>query len=193
MSGVEDIDLGFESAIARIERLDNVGVKVGIPGSAGDHKPKEHKPRTGAAKAGLKKTKPAAGAAHEGTAAPQTVAEIAAHHEFGAPEARIPQRSFIRAGIDGAQSEIATAIEELTKKVIDGAMSAQTAAARLGLVGVRAVQRKLIDGPFVPLSPKTIKAKGSSRPLIDTGQMRRSVMHEVVTDAKAAASEDGSV
>jgi hypothetical protein len=193
MSGVEDIDLGFDSALDRIQRMDNVGVKVGILGSAGDHKPKDHKPRTGAAKAGLKKKKPAAGAAHEGSSAPQSVAEIAAHHEFGAPEANIPQRSFLRAGIDGAQSEIGTAVEELTKKVIDGAMTAEVAAARLGLVGVRAVQRKLIDGPFVPLSEKTIKAKGSSRPLIDTGQMRRSVMHEVVTDMAAAADEEGAL
>ena len=168
MSGVLDIDLGFESALTRIERMDNVGVKVGILGSSGDHRVK-------------------------GSGGPQTVAEVAAHHEFGAPEAKIPQRSFLRAGIDGAQGEIGTAIEELTTKVIDGKMTPEVAAARLGLLGVRVVQKKLIDGPFVALSEKTIKAKGSSRPLIDTGQMRRSITHEVVDDAQAVADQEGSV
>ena len=34
-------------------------------------------------------------------------------------------------------------------------------------------------GHFVPNAPNTIKQKGSSQPLIDTGRMRNSVSHKV--------------
>ena len=37
------------------------------------------------------------------------------------------------------------------------------------------IQRKIVDGTFEPNAPSTIRKKGSSRPLIDTGRMRQSV------------------
>ena len=41
------------------------------------------------------------------------------------------------------------------------------------------VKDKIVNGPFVPNSPATIKRKGSSRPLIDTGHLRQSVRYRI--------------
>lgn len=46
---------------------------------------------------------------------------------------------------------------------------------RLGVVSVADVQAAIIDGPWAPNAPATIKRKGSARPLIDTGQLRQSI------------------
>ena len=48
-----------------------------------------------------------------------------------------------------------------------------------GVIGVRAVQDKIMTGPFAPLQPRTIARKKSSRPLIDTGQLRQAVSYVV--------------
>jgi hypothetical protein len=42
------------------------------------------------------------------------------------------------------------------------------------------VQAYMVNGKFAPLKAKTIKRKGSSKPLIDTGQLRQSITYRVV-------------
>lgn len=52
----------------------------------------------------------------------------------------------------------------------------------LAVIGSRAkaaVQEAITNGDYAPLSPKTIAAKGSSVPLIDTGTMLRTVTFEI--------------
>lgn len=167
MSGVIDRDRGFNAIVARFRALDGVGAKVGVLSSAGTHK------------------------SSEAEGAPIDVAGVAAVHEFGSDT--VPERSFLRAGIDGAQPLIATATATLTGKALDGALTPAQAAGQLGLLGVREVQRKITDGPFTPLAPATIEAKGSSRALIDSGQMRRAVTHEVVSGAELDAAAADAV
>ncbi|MDF7681191.1 hypothetical protein PT300_11600 [Enterobacteriaceae bacterium ESL0689] len=41
------------------------------------------------------------------------------------------------------------------------------------------VKRKIQSGIAPPLDPKTIARKGSSRPLIDTGNLLQSITYEV--------------
>ena len=41
----------------------------------------------------------------------------------------------------------------------------------------------LSDPDWPPLKPQTIKRKGSSKPLIDTGRLRNSIIHKVEGDA----------
>lgn len=168
MSGVIDRDRGYNAIVARLKALDGVGAKVGILSSAGVHK-----------------------ASGEATSEPLDVAEIAAVHEFG--NDGMPERSFLRAGIDGSATLISTATATLSGKVLDGQLTPAQAAGQLGLLGVREVQRKITDGPFVPNAPATIEAKGSSRPLIDSGQMRRAVTHEVVSGAELEAAAADAV
>lgn len=122
---------------------------------------------------------------HDGDGEAMTVAQIAAIHEFGM--GNMPERSFIRAGTDEARPQIGRLSEHLVK----GEADAVTAANQLGAFAAAKIQAKIVAGPFVPNSEATVAKKGSSRPLIDTGQMRQSVTWAVV-DVDAALA-DGEV
>jgi hypothetical protein len=47
-------------------------------------------------------------------------------------------------------------------------------------MGASRVKVKILDGDFEPNAPSTIAKKGSSHPLIDTGQEKNSVTWEVI-------------
>lgn len=106
-------------------------------------------------------------------------AELAAVHEFGTKDGRIPERSFIRSSMtENKEKYVGTHAENL-RKVVRGEMPFDKS---LDLLGVRAaadVQQNIRDGDFVPLAQSTIDRKGSSKPLIDTGNLRQSITHEV--------------
>lgn len=104
-----------------------------------------------------------------------TIAEIGAIHEFGAPGANIPERPFLHPGIREGGDQIARLSQVLLFQLQNGEITKNDALEQLGLLGVRLVQEKIRNGEFVPLSPRTIARKGSSQPLIDTGQMIQSV------------------
>lgn len=101
-----------------------------------------------------------------------TNVEIAAVHEYGAPGAGIPQRSFIRATLEQEKGKLRTTLRTLLRGVIEGKLPARKMFDTLGLSLVSAIQRR-VRGPGVPppLAPETIARKGSSRTLIDTGRM----------------------
>lgn len=106
---------------------------------------------------------------------PITVARIAAIHEFGSLDGTIPERSFMRSSIDENLVKLTKLLKKLSGLVIDGRMQKKQA---LGLVGQNiadAMKAKIRTGRFEPLAESTIKAKGSSKPLIDTGQMINSI------------------
>lgn len=108
-----------------------------------------------------------------------TVAQIGAIHEFGAPAAGIPERPFLRGSIQKNRQKYIALNRNSLKKIISGDLDMNGA---LGLLGTRAaadVQREIRAGDFVALDPKTIKRKGSSKPLIDTGQLRQSIDWEL--------------
>lgn len=109
-----------------------------------------------------------------------SVAEVAAVHEFGS--LNMPERSFLRAGI----RKNLKAYHQLNKKTLRQVLLGRmTLVHALGLLGEQAksdVQTEITDGDFAPLSEATIKRKGSSKPLIDSGQMRQSVAWEYGDD-----------
>ena len=55
----------------------------------------------------------------------------------------------------------------------------EQALGQLGEMTKGDVQTEIRSGDFAPLKPATIKRKGSSRPLIDTGQMVQSIAWEL--------------
>jgi len=104
-----------------------------------------------------------------------TNAELAAIHEFGAPRANIPERSFLRGTFDAKNREWQKFAEKLLKAIAAGRIDADQA---LGLLGERAVAdvRKTIrNGIAPPLKAATVRRKGSSKPLIDTGRLLQSI------------------
>lgn len=99
-----------------------------------------------------------------------TNAELAAIHEFGAPRANIPERAHIRGTFDAKQAEW----QALTAKLLKGVLADRfTPEQALGILGEKAVadMRAFVRaGVEPPLKPATIRRKGSSTPLIDTGR-----------------------
>lgn len=156
MSRVEDKDLGLNRIIRTLNKdLDGVVVKVGVQA-------KDKAVRRG--KGGsIRNTD-------------QPLAVIAAVHEFGLGD--MPQRSFLRSAYD----ENLPVIDKMIQRVANGAvygLGTNAALNQLGNVVQGMVQRKIVDGPFVPNSPATIKRKKSSKPLIDTGHLRQSIRYVI--------------
>lgn len=108
-----------------------------------------------------------------------TLLEVAAVHEFGAPAAGIPQRSFIRAGVDAQLPEIQRVQRALAGQTIRGAITLDVALDRLGAKVAALLQNRIAAGIDPPNSPATIARKGSSKPLVDTGQLKAAITWRV--------------
>lgn len=105
-----------------------------------------------------------------------TVADIATIHEFGT--GTIPQRSFLRAWADENASENQALIKAIGEQAVKG-LDIRTGLDRLGLKFVGSIQGRMVAGIPPPNAPSTIAHKGSSTPLIDTGQLKSSIRHKV--------------
>jgi len=117
--------------------------------------------------------------AGEGRGSRASLLEVAAMHEFGAPGANIPQRSFIRGTVDAKRAEIAAKQAALAKQVAAGEVDPRAALERLGASVAGMVQTRIAEGIDPPNAPATEERKGSKKPLIDTGQLRSSVTWQV--------------
>ena len=106
------------------------------------------------------------------------VAMIAAIQDFGAPRANIPPRPFFRNMIRTKQREWGPAVARLLKA---NAWDAVRALNQAGQAIAGQLRQSIQDTNFPPLQPGTIKRKGFSKPLIDTGHMFNSVDYEVTT------------
>ena len=116
-------------------------------------------------------------AAHEGGL---TNGELALIHEFGTADGRIPSRSFMRAPFDANKSRYIEMLRKLLKAVYEGKATVPQV---LGIVAMKMAsdqQAAIRAGIPPPLKLKTIARKGSSKPLIDTGQLIRSITGGVV-------------
>lgn len=116
-----------------------------------------------------------------------TNVEIAAVHEFGALEAGIPERSFIRSTFDAHRKEYGAILKKLLFRVIEGKMVVRQMFDIIGAKIVADVNRKVrVEGVPPPLKQATINRKGSSRALIDTGRMLAAVTWVTITDGRKA-------
>jgi hypothetical protein len=159
-STVVDRDKGFKALMRMTERMkaEKPYVVVGITGKSGG---KPHEDAEG-----------------------MTIVDIGAVHEFGIP-GKIPERSFIRATVDEHG-------KKYRKYIVDGvrreAMEAAKAATfstssqtlkRTGLMVEGDIKKRIAAGIAPPNAPATIARKGSSKPLINTGQLRASIASEL--------------
>lgn len=110
-------------------------------------------------------------------------AELGVIQEFGSVSNNIPPRSFLRMSIETHKEDF---IEVAETKAFKKAFSAGDMNRALELVGFKAeaiVDEAFTSGGFgvwPANKPATIARKGSSKPLIDTGQLRRAISSEVV-------------
>ena len=91
----------------------------------------------------------------------------------------IPERPFMRNMARNNKAKYAKILKGEAREILLGTTSLGKVMRQLGIVGQQDVRAE-IDALMSPAnSPVTIARKGSSKPLIDTGRMRRAVTYKV--------------
>lgn len=103
-----------------------------------------------------------------------TVATLGAIQHFGAEN--IPARPWLDKGAETGAKDY---LETIREGVADG-LDAKRIMAQVGLEAEGAIKKYITDLRTPPNKPSTIRKKGSSNPLIDSGNMRASVTSTVV-------------
>lgn len=154
-----DRDRGFEALVRRVYRFGTPQVAMGVLEADG--------------------AQPAAGAGDGAGAAggPVTVLDVATWAEFGTDSE--PERSFIRAWFDQADDKLREEFGKLLHEVLKGTKTKEQILELIGLRGQGEIQARIAAGIDPPNAPSTIERKGSSKPLIDTGQLRSSISFAV--------------
>jgi hypothetical protein len=107
-----------------------------------------------------------------------TNVEVASFNEYGL--GNVPERSFIRDTFDAQRGDYQLIIRRLAARVIAGQMTRRYALQVVGQKVESDIKRRIEMGIPPPNAPETIKRKGSSKTLIDTGQMKNSITYAVV-------------
>lgn len=108
-----------------------------------------------------------------------TIATIAAVNEFGSADGVIPARPFLRSAVEENAPMYLRLAEKDLPNIIIGVQPMSRLLHRLGNLAVGNVQKKIVEGPFKANAEYTIRKKGSSKPLIDTGALRQSINYEI--------------
>lgn len=125
---------------------------------------------------------PRSGDEHEG---PINNAALMYIHEHGAPEVNIPARPVVHPAINSIKKELIAEQKRGAKLVLKGNFAAiDRMFHRMGIMAQNAMRKRITDGPFEPLAPRTIaerRARGrfGIKPLIDTGQLRRALTYVI--------------
>lgn len=107
-----------------------------------------------------------------------TVEEVAGWMEFGT--ANVEQRSFLRGWVDESGDEIRKTMGKIAEGLVTGKTPNRFVGLdRFGLWAVGQIQNRISDGIPPELEDATVRRKGSSTPLIDTGLLRSSITHKV--------------
>jgi len=119
-----------------------------------------------------------------------SVVELAAIHEFGAPGAGIPERSFIRSTFrEHAAAELQVNLRKLAKGIVSGKLTADRALNVLGAWGASAVKNSIVKRMIKQdLAPETIRRKNrtakdkgdATTALVDTGRLLGAIAYEVI-------------
>ena len=151
-ASVNDRDLGLNKILKEIKKFEGAVVKAGILEGSGSV---------------------------DGV----SIAQYATWNENGVAgkkgKWKIPPRPFIKGWVVNNQKQIASIIQRLYGEVASGNITADEALNRLGVFAKSGIQSYIRRGDFVPNAPSTIRKKGSSQPLIDSGTMRNAVNYEV--------------
>jgi hypothetical protein len=114
--------------------------------------------------------------AHEGTPG-LTIAQLFEIHELGLG---VPERSVLRAWAEASEDQIMADLRQAYHKILTLKLTPDRAAAIIGARFVGSIQKFISDGRVQPpLAQSTIDKKGSSVPLIDTGQLRSAITFAV--------------
>lgn len=106
-----------------------------------------------------------------------TILDIASWQEFGTEH--IPERSFLRAWFDQNQERAVEVLRRLLQSVVEGKRTPDQALKLFGEWALGEIKQRIAQGIPPPNAESTVRQKGSSTPLIDTGQLRSSVTYGI--------------
>ncbi len=104
------------------------------------------------------------------------VCDVAAWNELGT--VNMPSRPFLRKSVDENVDKINSFLQAKKDDLVNG-VSVEQVLKELGIFQKDLIQEKITEGGFAPNAESTIRKKGSSKPLVDTGRMRQSVNYEI--------------
>ena len=107
------------------------------------------------------------------------MATLLALHVLGAPSRGIPQRDPLRPPLIANAQRYSDLLALGLKNALANGTDPKLVYEKIGIVATNDVKDYFTTGNFKALSEKTIKAKGSSKPLISTGELRNSISYEV--------------
>lgn len=107
------------------------------------------------------------------------IATLLALHVYGAPTRGIPQRDPLRPPLIANAQRYTDLMAQGIKNALANGTDPNVVYEKIGIVASNDVKDYFVSGSFKPLDQKTIDRKGSSKPLIDTGEMRSSITYEV--------------
>ena len=113
---------------------------------------------------------------------PMTVLEAATINAFGTEDGHIPPRPFISAWFDANVDRLHSDFGKLMASVVAGNRTADQILELMGQRCVGEIQAFIAqhgNGAYAENAASTIRRKGSSTPLIDTGVMRASISYEI--------------
>ena len=105
--------------------------------------------------------------------------DVAVINEFGGTTdtgSVIPARPFMRTSFDKNTRKYDGMIKRGIDDIVSGKTRVKPFLDKLGIVSESDTKNTLVNGPWVPNSPVTIAMKKSSRPLINTGTLLRSIV-----------------
>lgn len=110
----------------------------------------------------------------------ESLAMIALVHEYGSVTRKIPARPFLHPALRKNQNKYSKILAKKATAILLGRISLHQALALVGEAAQADVQKYIVEHQgFAPLKPATIKRKKSSKPLIDTGQLRQSIRYKI--------------
>ena len=106
-----------------------------------------------------------------------SVAEEAALNEYGAPDQNIPPRPFMQLTIANNKDAWSSALESLLKSK----MPTDRALEAVAILARDAVKATISSGNgLLPNSPATVKIKGRNQPLVDFGDLLKSISYQMI-------------
>lgn len=111
-------------------------------------------------------------------------------NENGSPAQNIPPRPHLKPGVKSVEQDFMPHLKAAAQKALEGnAEGAVASLDRAGTVAANGVKRYITITGFTPLADATIasrlgRGRTGNKPLIDTGEYRRSITH-VVRDKDA--------
>lgn len=101
-------------------------------------------------------------------------AQKAMWQEYGTSRG-IPSRPFLRNTLYSKSSQWAEEISPLLQDLMFGNSTTEEITNKLGVMMRQSIKKTIDEQNFVPLKPATVRAKGSSMILIDTGDMYNAI------------------